>query len=121
MSRLPVRISSGDKESTGTALLEIWDQGERKRRGLKGLVICWCIAVATIFLPLVHFVAVPVFAVLGPFVYLHVIKQPGRVVGIEATCPFCQKPLSVANAKMEWPLRLVCASCFEPLRVEKSG
>jgi hypothetical protein len=118
--RQPVSVFAGDKKSMGQAELEVWPIALRNLRAKKALAICWGISFATLFLPLVHFFLVPGFLILGPFVYKYIKKQSGLIINVEAGCPFCSKKLQLPKSQLEWPLRAVCQSCFEPLRIEST-
>lgn len=116
--KIAVRIIAGGEECTGFVLAKIWTAEEQKKRALKGLGIMWGLAVASVFLPLVHFILVPGFLISGPVVYFWFKKQTGSIVGIIAECPRCKHKLTVNVGNLAWPLRFPCGGCFEPLRVE---
>lgn len=117
-NKIAVRVIAGGEESSGWVIARTWSPEEQKKRALKGLGVMWGLAIASIFLPLVHFLLVPGFLISGPIVYFWLKKQTGRIIGITAGCPRCRFKVSVNEANLVWPLRMTCKSCFEPLRIE---
>ncbi len=115
----PVLLSAGGKNSRGKALAHQWSEAEKKKRAFRGLGIAWGLAVISIALPLAHFILVPGFLLAGPFAFFWIRKQEGTIIGLVAQCPFCEKALTGCRAGIEWPLRIVCAHCSEPVRIDR--
>lgn len=113
-----IRLAAGGKESAGIAKAHLWSSTESKKRAWRGLGITWGLAVFSVFLPLAHFFLVPGLLFAGPFVFFWLRKQKGRVLDIQAACPFCQKTLAAGGFGIEWPLRVVCGGCSEPVRID---
>ncbi len=85
--------------------------GQRLGRGLVRLLICWALAVACILVPLLHFVLVPGFVLLGPVLAWKASAATVSVSSTEVTCPRCSTLTPVEPGTTGWPARLWCASC----------
>jgi len=85
--------------------------GRRAVRALVRLGGCWALAVACVFVPLLHFVLVPGFLVLGPVLAYLGARATVLVKSEQVTCPRCAKATPVEPGTTGWPVRLWCASC----------
>lgn len=85
--------------------------GKRLGRGLLRLLACWALAVACIFVPLLHFVLVPGLVLLGPVLAWRASVATVSVSSTEITCPRCSTLTPVEPGTTGWPARLWCASC----------
>ena len=85
--------------------------GQRIGKAAIRLVVCWALAVATIFIPLLHFVLVPGFAVLGPVMAFLGFKPTVKVTSKTVTCPKCEKVSTIEEGSTGWPVTLRCSHC----------
>ena len=97
-----------------------WTPSQRTMRALKSLGIFWGLAVISVFLPVAHFVLVPMFLILGPIMAHGTYKQDASIVAKDLVCPECKAPLKVSSQKMKWPLLLVCDNCKTRVYLHKS-
>jgi hypothetical protein len=89
---------------------------ERMRRAAIGWAACWGLAVAAVFIPLLHFILVPALVIAGPLVGRARWREKATVLRIRGTCPGCEKPQAVdlkqpASESMPWR----CPECGRPL------
>ena len=61
----------------------------RTQRALKALAICWGLALATILIPIAHFVLVPGFFIAGIVLGLRKLNEPATVTEVGGVCPRC--------------------------------
>lgn len=113
-----ILLRAGGREKSGIALAHLWSLEAQKKRALRGLGLTWGLAVFSVFLPLVHFFLVPAFLLGGPLVFYWLRQQTGRIIKLEADCPFCGKKLALVDSAIDWPLRTVCRACSEQVRVD---
>lgn len=113
-----IRLTAGGKETEGIAQARLWSVEEKRNRAIAGFAITWGLAACSVFLPLAHFVLVPALLIAGPFVFLWAKKQNGKITGLEANCPFCGNALTTAETSINWPQRIACTRCSEPVRID---
>ena len=92
-------------------------------KGLKVLAICWGLAIATAFIPIVHFVSVPVLVLVGPvafFVMKRMYTDKTDVHTPGAQCPGCGDLIHLPISLEEWPVHFSCNNCQMKLTAEVS-
>ena len=114
MTLQPVDLNIMDSQRTpvrAELAVESIAVGKRLGRGLLRLLICWALAVACLFVPLLHFVLVPGLVLLGPVLAWKASAATVSVSSTEVTCPRCSTLAPVEPGTTGWPIRLWCASC----------
>lgn len=91
---------------------------ERAMRGLKMLGLFWLLALVSILLPVLHFVLVPLFAVVGPIAAWLGYRREQIILGGITPCPECAAPFDVGQGAVEWPLQAQCPGCRAIVRME---
>ncbi|MBJ94053.1 MAG: hypothetical protein CMP23_06185 [Rickettsiales bacterium] len=120
LRQLKVLVTARDSEPVhGNVSLQDLSTGERRRRALKGLVICWILALISVPIMFFHFVLVPGFLIAGIVLYRIKFAESRLLTGGEIPCPGCQHPNQLGPQPEQWPMGLHCASCnlgisFEP-------
>lgn len=115
----PVKITGNSgNTSQGEIYIQKWNQGERMRRALMWGAIFWAIAIFCVLIPILHFVLVPTFLILGPIMGYRAYKQESVVLGGIGTCPRCHKELPIEKAKADWPISDLCTSCHNSVKIE---
>lgn len=90
MSELPAQLTAfGHRPCPVIAVVVEQTPGQRARRVLAGLGMCWGLALASVFIPVAHFVLVPTFAVAGIVMAIVRAREDRRLVLISGTCPRC--------------------------------
>lgn len=114
MTTLPIDLTIMDSQRTPSRVelaVEPIPLGKRAVRALLRLGACWGLAVACIFVPLLHFVLVPGFLVAGPVLAWLGARATVVVKSERVTCPRCNVETPVEPGSTGWPIRLWCASC----------
>lgn len=96
---------------TGTIRVLLWDPQERLRRALKWWGACWAGALATVPIPLMHFVLPPSLLIAGPILFFRIRRQESQILEGEVACPECGARAKVPSAKPVFPLETLCAAC----------
>jgi hypothetical protein len=117
---VPAKISGNDKTEKANVTVKTWTPAEKRIRALKSLFTWWGIALVCVFIPLAHFILVPLFFIVGIIMPLSAYNKKSMITGGEGTCPFCSKPFKVAAAPDRWPLQDICENCHRHVRIEKS-
>lgn len=113
-----LKIPSG-KTKEGQILLKIFTQNERLRRTLMTLIGFWLLSLFCILIPVAHFLLVPVFFLLSPFLALKKWQQDASIIGGECLCPECSEKIVLGSLTAHWPLTLTCMNCKARVSVEK--
>jgi hypothetical protein len=103
---------------TATATIRSFNKPERMRRALKGLATFWGAAIASVFIPVAHFLLVPSFALYGAYAFFERLGAQQIVTAAEGTCPDCGKPQKLDTAGRWYvPRNVTCRFCQRPLRI----
>jgi predicted RNA-binding Zn-ribbon protein involved in translation (DUF1610 family) len=113
--------SSTGKTLNVTFPVRVLPASEKQKSAIKLLVICWLASIGTVFLPLVHFVAVPGFFIAGIVMFYRRLNQPVHTEPFEFNCPECGGKIPVAERVFEPEWEQVCPSCHFALKIEAKG
>lgn len=106
----------GPTPSTALVTLTRFDRAERLRRAAKGAGAAGAAALASVFIPVAHFILVPTFVALG--LYLAWTRAQAEVVVAQArgACPDCgaEQDLDV-HGRWSLPHRVACRACRRAL------
>jgi len=110
-----------DKHSCpATCVLEQYDVGDAAKLGLKVLGIIWLITGVTVFIPLIHFISVPLGILVGPVIALVMFYERKRKLSLtpdNTPCPDCQHPLQFEFDHINKPLSVACTQCHAIVRI----
>ncbi len=102
----------GDSTTAGEATVVHFDGGERMARAGKGLAMAWGAALASVFIPVAHFLLVPGLFLAGLVVFVKRMRRKVVVDTVRGACPDCNHDQSFDTAN-DWclPMDLTCANC----------
>jgi hypothetical protein len=85
------------------------------------LVGCWFAAVVFIFIPVLHFVLVPLAGLGGIGAFF--LKLHLKELRSESTikCPACKARLILKKAAFNWPMRETCDECRTALNITQAS
>lgn len=112
-------IGAGGSVTEGEVFIQSWSQRERLLRALMFGAGCFGLAICSLPIMGLHFILVPGFLIATPFVAVAAYRQPSVVLGGLAPCPKCHAPLAIVRQKVNWPLKDVCSSCYENVKIEE--
>lgn len=107
-----------DKVTTATLMVRVLPVSARVKHAAKVLGIVWGVAVACVFIPVFHFVLVPLGILVGGVFAFHSFALRLGVNEGEVVCPRCSARLRIEPREFNWPLRLVCKSCHGDLTLQ---
>lgn len=109
-----IQSQSGQKSS---GIIKIRQLGlkERMTTGFKKLGFFWLIALGVLFIPILHFILVPLFFFLGLFFCIRICMQLELVDQGNGKCPACSNEIVFGSARPVWPLNEICPKCAEEL------
>lgn len=119
-TRLPVLIQVRNESATSGVLLgKYFVPAQRYKRAALVWGILWLLAATSVFIPVAHFLLVPVFAIAGPILGYQRYRQEAITEAIEGKCPAClhafQLPL---DAQTALPHRDVCPYCDKHIQIQ---
>ena len=113
------QVSSLDgKVETGTFVVRHLSSVERVQAGFKWLGISWAIAVGFILVPIIHFIAVPLFAILGPIGFFYAFSSSTRIEGGEVKCPICAQAIHLPQARFKQHIKESCTHCLNQIYID---
>ena len=102
--------------TTGVALVTSFDRAGRTARAWKGLAAAWTAALASVFIPVAHFLLVPGFAIAGIVVFTSRIRTTEVTRSMRGTCPHCALGQDFGPAgRWNPPHRVTCQGCNRSL------
>lgn len=113
-----IETKQGQK-SSATVKIRTYSPANRQLRGLFALLICLGLAVISLFIPILHFVLVPIFVLASIPSYILVAARKSLIVGGEGSCPVCNAKFQIAKASDRWPLNDICTSCNSHVHIVK--
>ena len=107
-----------DKSSAASVSVKGHGKRDRVRRAVAAWAGCWGAAIAAVFLPVLHFVLVPLLILAGPIMALSQLGQRITVVEVEGPCPACGARVhETPRRDARTPIDLRCAGCRRALTV----
>ena len=102
----------------GTVTVQQFSREERVRRALGGLGKWWGVALASVFIPVAHFLLVPSFLLYGIWQFVQRFGTASLAINAHGTCPDChvEQTLELA-ARWQSPQPVTCRSCHRGLRL----
>jgi hypothetical protein len=110
-------VGSNGAESRGTVSIEEFDEKTKIMRGLKTFAVFFGCALVAVFIPGLHFVLVPGLLIAGFGFGYSAFQKPSMVCGGKGVCPKCGAEFQIVRNPPNWPLKDVCAKCFENVKI----
>ncbi len=117
--RQPVLIHAHDKPATpGMFFGKHFTPAQRYRRAALSWGLMWLLAVVSAFIPIAHFLLVPVFAIAGPVLGYRRYQQETIADAIEGKCPSCRHEFHLQlDQQTTLPYRDVCPNCDRHIQI----
>lgn len=109
--------SNSDRIEYGTAEIHSFSPQAVLAKSLKMLALFWGIALLSVFLPVVHFVLVPLFFILGMVFAFRARKLRFEIVSGEVLCPNCKAQVTIKNASCAVDHKDICQSCASVIKI----
>ena len=115
---LEVEVTARDTQpGSATVYRQTLDRSQRRARAIKGLLICWLLALLSLPILFFHFFLVPMFLVAGLVLFALRWNEEHLVLGAVVTCPACGEPSKLGRQAEEWPLGMSCGPCGKQLEL----
>ena len=103
--------AQGCDPTSGTARIYELSEADKTSRARKAAGICVAIGVASLFIPLVHFVLPWFMLIVAAVVYGKVAKQAAILRAASGPCPACGELIEIEEQTLEWPIEWNCGAC----------
>lgn len=110
---------SDERTTPGELTVKIFTPTDKAFQAGKRLGLFWLIAVASILIPILHFVLVPLFLAPGVFFAVRTYRSEGAVLRGTTTCPHCKADIKIQPGVLQWPLTEICQNCTRVVRMRK--
>ena len=112
--RVPVEYRFGDSEPTaGEIEIDEFSARERVLRALGGLGMGWGAALVSVFIPVAHFLLVPIFLAGGVWFGIRRFRACNAMVAARGTCPKCGAEGSFrVDGEFKAQKKIVCGACW---------
>ena len=119
ISEIEIKIEAnvGKQTASGAARIRVLKPLERVKKTLRKLGLFWGIGLFCVLFPLVHFVLVPLFLLLGIYFAVRTATSDQFIVSGLVLCPECHKPFILKPALARWPLDGVCENCLQSIQI----
>ncbi len=122
MQKIKIRIENlGDQFAEYDFVLTEYDRNSRLKLALKKLFIYWSLALFFILIPVLHFILVPLFFILGAVIFARQMSQATIISQAQAHCPNCKQELILKNIKPKFPINDFCPHCRHGYRIHNIG
>lgn len=120
IKQIPVQVAARSGESVGIQLQMMeWSEKERTHRAIRVGLIGGGLTLVSLFLPIAHFILVPLGIILTPFFARRAYAQKVVYPTQSIVCPKC-------GATVQWPLsfevsdrELLCEKCRSVLKITR--
>jgi hypothetical protein len=118
MSQNKIQASANsDHIEYGTANIHAYTPQMLLAKSIKKLLMFWGAAVLSILLPVVHFVLVPLFFILGIVFAILARKDRFEITDGKVACPNCKKEITVEKAAFAEYHSEICQHCACVVRI----
>lgn len=100
-----------DKSSIRDLSAHVFSQQERMKRALTRLFTFLGLAIVSVLIPVAHFVLVPLFLMLAPFLTVKTYKEEVVLDACTLECPECRQVTQISKSSGQWPLHNTCSHC----------
>ncbi len=112
-----IEANVGGQTASGDARIRFLQPLERVKKTLRKLGVFWGSGLFCVLFPLLHFVLVPLFLLLGIYFAVRTATADRLIVSGSVLCPECHKPFLLKPALARWPLNGVCQNCLQSIEI----
>lgn len=99
------------RRSLGRGLSRLYSSSERFGRALKAGGLWLLVAFLAVFVPVLHFILVPLFILLSLVFGVSIWIEKGELVEGEFICPNCNHLNRLEHESDDWPKQRRCSGC----------
>lgn len=102
----------------GKVRIQHFTQAERSKRAIKFAGYTLLAAFASVFIPIVHFIAVPSLLLATPFVFGYFVNRDEVLLGGAGKCPHCKSEFRIEGGTPKFPYNDLCDHCKNEVWLE---
>ncbi len=110
-------VSSTGVQSEITFDQNILTESERLKSAAKWFAIFMGLAVAFVFVPILHFILVPAAVLAAIFVSTKAYSQKADLLNLNGACPNCGAMISIAKVRIKKVSGEICPQCRDYLKI----
>ncbi len=114
---LNIQSSSGRSLSLETEQVKVLDLRDRALFAAKKAGVFFALAVASVFIPVFHFVLVPLFLLLTILTFWKKSRAHWKFENLEFDCLECSTRLRLNDGFEKPPFRVFCNFCHQHLKI----
>lgn len=121
IDQLDIRGNEG-AVARGELHTSVLTQGDRMRRTARGMALCLGLGVLVVFIPVFHWVLVPLALLAVPVVGFSMYRITAMVERAEGECPECHQQITLSlDPQTRIPHWSYCPACNKPLQLVYHG
>lgn len=120
-AKMPVVLRSQDQQTDGCLVVLHLTDAMRWRTAFKQSGLLFGLGIATLVLPLIHYVAPPVLWLSALVVFVLRLGDRSRIVSGGGPCPHCQATVLLTPQLLKLPLETFCDACRWQVVVEPAA
>lgn len=109
--------SNFDKIEYGLAEIRNFSPCEILQKSIKQLVMFWGLAIVSVLLPVVHFILVPLFFVMGAYLAVRARKFKQEIISGSVNCPQCKQPVTIKKSPFLEEHTEICQNCTSVVKI----
>ncbi len=114
-----VEVSCGESVSHGTLSIMVFSSRQRRQRALKTGAICCGVLAVVACIPGAHFVLVPLFVLLSPWLIYRSWSVLSVITEGDLRCARCQGTLTCLTSRERYPIYERCLECQRENRITR--
>lgn len=108
----------GHAPMPAVALVRHHDRPARTGRAAKAWLGAWGLAIAAVFVPVLHFVLVPGLVIAGPLLGMARLAERATLERVTGACPACDHAVALAlKSRLADSVPFRCEACGRPLEL----
>ncbi|MBX2988295.1 MAG: hypothetical protein KF802_10400 [Bdellovibrionaceae bacterium] len=112
-------MKNQNNEDAGFAEREALPLSLRVKKGFRSGALYWIAAVGCLPIPLLHFILVPLFVILGTVQAWSYWTGESVLRRGQSLCPKCATAMAFDDVPEKWPVKLLCPACGFQLRLHE--
>jgi hypothetical protein len=116
-SIIKVNLKFKDSVTQGEITLVNNSPSERLAKALKIFFYSILATVISIFIPILHFVLVPLFLLISIAIPLFIYYKKSYIKGGTGTCPNCYADIKIKPTSNNFPIHEICTGCNQYVNI----
>lgn len=112
-----ITLNYGESTATGSVEVVHYSISERRRRALGVFVIGFLLSAASVVVPILHFLLVPLGLIITILLTKNRLNTEAIITSGAGTCPACQAPFQIMKRKFHFPFTDICEKCSRTINI----